>query len=235
MQQHWLREEFKRRYGARDVIVAHPIEVEPGTEDYDKKMVSTFVYPALARALKNFELIGEAARLLEDEADWSGRILWTINPDESRFTRRLHRRYGRLKCVKFIGRQDRAAMTKLYEEMDCLLFPSRLETWGLPISETKSLGKPMIVADLPYAHETVGTYDRVRFVDPKDARQLANLMLEAHRTGWSSAPVRADPIPPPFANDWPRLVDMIVALHEGRTLAGSVVCGGAAARAARHD
>ncbi|KQM36617.1 hypothetical protein ASE59_15070 [Sphingomonas sp. Leaf10] len=107
-------------------------------------------------------------------------------------------------------------MNKLYEKMDCLLFPSRLETWGLPISETKSLGKPMIVADLPYAHETVGSYDKVQFVNSADPRQLADIMLEKHLNGWSSVSVQADAIPGPFADNWPELVDMIVSIHEKR-------------------
>lgn len=217
VQQDWLRDQFKERYGVREVVVAHPVEHQPSVGVIGTDRISTFVYPSLSRVFKNFDLIGEAARLLENEPDWSGRIVLTIAPDETRLSRDLFRRFGNVRGLHFIGRQNRDAMTALYEQMDCLLFPSRLETWGLPISETKSLGKPMIVADLPYAHETVGTYDRVRFVDPTDPRALADMMLAAHRNGWNSPPVQSDPIPAPFAKDWPQLVRTIVALHERAT------------------
>ena len=46
----------------------------------------------------------------------------------------------------------------------------------MPISEAKALGKPLLIAELPYAHETVGTYDKVSFIDPFDAMGLANKM-----------------------------------------------------------
>lgn len=216
VQQDWLRREFKRRYGVHEVIVAHPVDsaavvVPPATGP-----LNVFAYPSLPRAFKNFELICEAARLLEREADWRGRILLTLEPGENAQTRALHDRYGRIRGLEFTGRQDREGMNRLYAGMDCLLFPSRLETWGLPITEAKALGKAMIVADLAYAHETVGSYDHVRFVDPGDPRALADLMLEAHRHGWSSDPERAAPIPQPYADNWPHLVELVVAMHKRR-------------------
>lgn len=214
VQQDWLRREFKRRYGVNTVVVAHPVEQQNNAMPDPASAISTFVYPALPRVFKNFELIGEAARLLAAEPDWNGRILLTIAPEENRLSRDLHERFGKVRGLHFIGRQNRAAMTQLYRDMDCLLFPSRLETWGLPITEAKSVGKSMIVADLPYAHETVGTYDRVHFVDPADPRALADIMLAAHRRGWTSLPVQADLIPAPFADNWPRLVQTIVDLHD---------------------
>jgi glycosyltransferase involved in cell wall biosynthesis len=218
VQQDWLRHGFKRMYGVREVIVAHPVENQVVPALQKSGPIKTFVYPSLSRVFKNFELIAEAARLLESEADWQGQIMLTINPTETRLARDLYRRYGNVRGLHFIGRQDRAAMTKLYEQMDCLLFPSRLETWGLPISETKSLGKPMIVADLPYAYETVGSYDQARFVDPDDPRALADIMRAAHRDGWVLQPVKAAPVAEPFANNWSRLIELIVALHEQKHL-----------------
>ena len=59
-----------------------------------------------------------------------------------------------------------------------MIFPSKLETWGLPISEYKETQKPMLLADLPYAHETVGTYDKVAFFNPYKAEDLADKMVK---------------------------------------------------------
>lgn len=215
VQQQWMREEFERRYGVLDVVVAHPVEPQKiHAARSDRNRLTTFAYPALSRAFKNFELIGDAARLLAAEPDWNGRILLTIDPAETRLSRDLFRRYGDIPGLEFIGRQTRDEMAVLYRDMDCLLFPSRLETWGLPITEAKALEKPMILADLSYAHETVGHYDRVRFCDPGEPRQLADLMLAAHRDGWRSTPVRATPVAEPFAENWSELVATIVDMHE---------------------
>jgi len=32
---------------------------------------------------------------------------------------------------------------------------------GMPITEFKATGKPILAADLPYAHETIGEYGQV--------------------------------------------------------------------------
>ena len=54
-----------------------------------------------------------------------------------------------------------------------MIFPSKLETWGLPISNS-NYNKPILAADLPYAHETIGNYDKVNFFNPDDVNKLAN-------------------------------------------------------------
>jgi glycosyltransferase involved in cell wall biosynthesis len=60
----------------------------------------------------------------------------------------------------------------------CLLFPSKLETWGLPISEAIFLKKDIIVSDLDYSKATVGNYSNVSFFNPNDKLQLAKIMKE---------------------------------------------------------
>lgn len=216
VQQEWIRAEFKRRYPVSEVIVAHPVDTDKAEEFINHDPISTFVYPSLPRGFKNFELIGEAVKILEKRDDWSGRVIWTIDSEENKLSKSLYRSYGACKSINFIGRQNRYQMNHLYSQMDCLLFPSFLETWGLPISETKSLGKPMIVADLPYAHETVGTYDHVLFVDPADPMSLADMMLAANRTGWKSSAVKAPAIDEPFAKNWDELLSIILNLHQAK-------------------
>jgi hypothetical protein len=51
-----------------------------------------------------------------------------------------------------------------------------METWGLPISEAKNFNIPILAADLPYAHETIGMYKKVKFFDPLDAIYLSKIM-----------------------------------------------------------
>ena len=113
VQQDWLRDQFKERYGVREVVVAHPVEHQPSVGVIGTDRISTFVYPSLSRVFKNFDLIGEAAQLLENEPDWSGRIVLTIAPDETRLSRDLFRRFGNVRGLHFIGRQNRDAMTIL--------------------------------------------------------------------------------------------------------------------------
>lgn len=47
-----------------------------------------------------------------------------------------------------------------------LLFPSTLESFGLPLVEAASLGLPIVACDLDYARQVLGTYSGVSYVTP---------------------------------------------------------------------
>lgn len=215
VQQSWLRDEFKK-WVSRDtkIIVSHPsddrrlLEAERARAEIGDGAM--FLYPALPRIFKNVELVCRAAQQLEAGTGWHSQIVLTIGGGENRYARWLRRRFGNLRTVLFAGRQSPQQMQALYAAADCLLFPSLLETWGLPISEAKRLGMPMMVADLPYAHETVGRYDRVQFVDSHDASGLADRILafQDNRATFVRAE-EGDP-KPPFAADWRELLSMLL-------------------------
>lgn len=201
VQQQWLRDYFIR-WGARQVIVAHPVERAENPSLSRSIRSSRFFFPSLARPFKNFETVCEAAKLLADDPRWRGETLITIAGNENRYAKWLRARFDQVPGLRFIGRQSYSEMALRYEEADCVVFPSKIETWGLPITEAKTRGIPLIVSDEPYAHETVGRYDYVRFFPATDARRLADLMLEAHLNGWTPTPECPPDPAEPFAPDW---------------------------------
>ena len=213
VQQKWLREEFVRRYGARNVVVAHPIDSvgNSGARARRRGDTTIFFFPSLSRFFKNFEVICAAVALLAAEGVSQFEVRLTIDGTENRYSEELFKRYGALGALRFIGRQNQAQMAIQYAAADCLIFPSRLETWGLPISEAKTLGIPMLVADVPYAHETVGTYDQVRFFPATNAIALAALMGDfiIDRLHFDRV-VEAEPAVP-FARDWSGLLKILTA------------------------
>ena len=77
----------------------------------------------------------------------------------------------------------------MYNESSCLIFPSKLETWGLPITEYKFFNKPIIVADEKYAIETIGNYNKAIYFESDNTRKLAGFMLD-HIEGVSKYHVR---------------------------------------------
>ena len=211
VQQEWLRQEFLQRFGPLPLLVAHPSQdLSPtrGTKKLGAHHV--FFYPALARVFKNFEAIGEAVRLLKARGVENFEVRLTIDGTENRYARWLKRRYGHLPNLRFLGRQDRNQMQKLYTETTVLLFPSRLETWGLPITEAKAHQLPMLVANLPYARETVGEYDQVSFFDPQSPEQLADLMAAVISGSWLSMGNSQLSVRPPFAAHWGELWVLLV-------------------------
>lgn len=223
VQQSWLREAFRERLGHPNIVVAHPGNCEVGRDEVrstnsgllrrptpDRPL--RLLYPALPRVFKNIEVLCEAWKLLPPELARLLNLRLTFDSKEGRWARELANRYGGLTGISLLGRRDRAEMRAEYKNCDLVLFPSRLETWGLPISEAKSFGKPLLVADLPYARETVGTYDAVSFAAPNDADVWANQFRSMAFGAWTpDGHVSASPAQP-FFNDWPSLWHYLVKL-----------------------
>jgi hypothetical protein len=69
----------------------------------------------------------------------------------------------------------------------------------------------MLIADKPYARETVGDYPNVEYFDAGDARQLAGLMLQVMSGTFSpAASTSAMKVPEPHAASWSALWAMIL-------------------------
>lgn len=217
VQQRWLRESLSELIGypAEKIIVAPPAFMVPDIPDTNVEH-GLFFYPASADCHKNFETLCEAVALLEERiAPGSFRIVLTIDGSENRYAAWLKKTYGHLKSVEFHGFMSKDELYDYYGKATCLVFPSRIETWGLPISEFKPSGKPMILSDLPYAHETAAGALSVAFFQPDNASELANIMgsLITGPTGnnpFTKAPTTADP-ETPFADGWESLFRILLA------------------------
>lgn len=203
VQQAWLRDVFNQIFGSLPIIVAHPSVTcgGGGLGDHQRDRV-VFFYPAFPRVFKNFEVVCEAAKILHERGVVDFEVRLTLRGDENRYGKWLYKNYHDVAEVKFIGLQNRKQMENQYREAGVVIFPSKLETWGLPISEAKANNVALLVAELPYARETVGTYERVSFFDPLSASSLANLMQEIVEKNWRPmGAVMSDP-QQPFTQDW---------------------------------
>lgn len=213
VQQQWMRREFQRLYGHPKIVVAHPnvksLGIPPQSSEWPG--VCQFFYPALPRPFKNVEVIVEAVRELRRRQVSGFSVSLTIDGSESSYAAELRASASDLPEIRWLGRISREQVIAVYAESDCLLFPSRLETWGMPLSEFKQTGRPILAADLPYAHEAVGSYDAVRFFPPADARSLADLMEQLIRGELRLGPVVAPAPDQPFAPDWSALFHLLLA------------------------
>lgn len=210
VQSEWLRKKFRAIYDLDKVIVAYPRiqnrEI-PCTRSKDKNYL--FLYPALPRVFKNFEIICEACRIINKLTNYNYKVVFTIDGMENNYSRYLKRKYGQIREIVWLGLQTREATFELYGEADCLIFPSKLETWGLPISEFENTGKVMLLADLEYAHETAGFYEKKVFFDPFDSMALAREMVKCMQNRTNYAP---DAVQKPehfTAASWDRLFFML--------------------------
>ena len=211
VQQDWMRQAFRRLYGVKNVAVAYPIcAALPVQEASTDSRCDVFLYPSLPRVSKNFEVLCEAAELLRQKVGASFEVRLTVAGQENPYAARLYRRYGASLVVKFIGRQSPAEMAAQYRQAGTVVFPSLLESWGLPISEGKMWRKTLLLADLPYAHEALGSYDCAAFFDPYDPAALAHLMAEVLDGKPRVQPHSIPPVAGPFAADWESLLRLVI-------------------------
>lgn len=216
----WMRNEFKKLFAVNRVIVA-PVEIvktkEKNSENKAENKagiadkVYRFIFPAFPRVFKNFEIICEAAKALANKRRYNFEIYLTINGTENKYAQFIYNRYKNINQIKFIGFQTREKIYEYYNNVDCLLFPSKLETYGMPIVEFKLFKKPIFLANLEYAYETIGNYDKVKFFCPGNPLQLAELMSNFMEHKIEFEITRKKEIEPPFASSWEELFDTLLS------------------------
>lgn len=213
VQQDWMRTEFRRRMGQQlNIVVAHPsFQAVKGTDSTLVEGSSfVFLYPALPRVFKNIEVVCEAVRILASRGVSGFEVRLTLDGTENSYARWLLSKFVGITQIKFIGRQTKNEMDMQYQEASAIVFPSKLETWGLPITEGKERGLPLLVADLPYARETLGNYDLVSFFSAESSDALAGLMQSMLERTWQPIGNSHSEPEPPFAPDWASLWGILI-------------------------
>ncbi|MDR2234118.1 MAG: glycosyltransferase, partial [Tannerella sp.] len=220
VQQEWMKTSFIRLFGLKDesIIIAYPPKPvstaqtaeladhqRPPTLSMNENSISktySFLFPAAPDSHKNFECICQAAMILNNRMNINNfKVFLTVKGDENKYTKWLNRKYGnRIPNIVFTGYLDKKTLYAYYQSIDCMIFSSKVESWGLPITEFAEYNKPMLLVDLPYAHETAGGYDKVAFFNPDDPQQLAGQMrqlVEGDDSFLMTVPKH--PIPSPLA------------------------------------
>lgn len=182
VQAEWLRASLSKLLGvSQDKFVVFPPQIERVAESNEAlpDKIRKFIYAASADCHKNFETLFRAVDLIEQEhPELKYDVYVTISGGENRYAEWLYKQWGHLKSVHFIGQVPREELFAMYASCDCLVFPSRIETWGLPISEFGSFNKPMLLADLPYSKEAASGCKYVSFFHYESPDSLKETMLE---------------------------------------------------------
>lgn len=215
VQQYWLRDGLSKmlHVDRSRFIVAPPKFENPVYEDTSgQEPVPIFLYPASPDCHKNFELLCEAAGKLEKKLGADAfRVILTIDGTENKYAAWVHKKWGDVKSIDFHGFMSKEDLYAGYGKAACLVFPSRIETWGLPISEFKPSGKPMLLADLSYARESAAGAGTVSFFDIDDAEDLAHqmeLVISGKISNFGRIITRKPEAP--FASDWESLFTLLL-------------------------
>lgn len=217
VQQEWFRQAMHTIFDVpkSKIIVARPESptFKPAKISHKETSDSyTFLFAGSPNSHKNFEIICKAINILEKEYNISNfKAYITVKGNENKYASWLFKNWGHLKTLNFIGFVSKDKLFQLYEETDCLLFPSKVESWGLPISEFAQFNKPMLLADLPYAHETAEGAQYVSYFEPDNEKELANKMwklIDGDSTFLKNIPFETTK--PPFVKNWEGLFNILL-------------------------
>ncbi|WP_386084749.1 glycosyltransferase [Weissella cibaria] len=123
---------------------------------------------------KNHKVILEALSLLPKDIKRKIQIIFTLTESE---LINLTEIKSIPEEIVLTGRVNKQEVAEILSR-SILIFPSYIETFGLPILEAKQIERPLIVADVPVLRESVSDYEDVQYFNPFDSRHLANIISD---------------------------------------------------------
>lgn len=186
VQQEFLRELFSKRFNfntKRIHVIVPDLEINFSDQindlGIDKTKFNIF-YPTDWPKYKNYDILFEAIYILKQKSprlSHSIRLYITIDKN----FRNLRQKTEKLKIsenVIFLGRITYLDVVSCYKSVDSLVFPSYIETIGLPLIEAAYFGLQILVSDLNYAHTTLNNYPGAIYVQYDDAESWADGLIQ---------------------------------------------------------
>lgn len=186
VQSAWMKTAFHKmlKIDLNSIIVIKPtlkIEIQERSEEKGEKSGAYYniFYPATNLIFKNHEVIYQALDIIAHERkDIIKNIKFYITLDHNK---ELDYRIKELEpYIVFLGSVQFEKLLDMYLDMDLLVFPSYLETVGLPLVEAAYFGLPVLASDLPYAREAILGYEGACFVKYNDPRLWAEEIINLY-------------------------------------------------------
>lgn len=151
------------------VIIFPPNNIHVDNEYIQKINGNVFFYPATSMIYKNHRLLYEAARILE-ERNYQFDVYCTITQEEEK-----NLNLKPVKSIHTLGSIPRSKVMYFYRN-SILVFPSLIETFGLPLLEARLSNDYILAGDTSFSNEILREYPNKVFFDPNDAQALAKEM-----------------------------------------------------------
>lgn len=139
-------------------------------------------YPAFPAPYKHVPYLLEAMRLLGEKTDVPFSLVLTLDegtpeyfPSKADiFDAFVNTGLGR-ETVVFAGGLSRRAVSRMYQLSDVLVFPSLVESFGLPLLEAVACGLPVVACETPFAREICA--GAALYADPGNPAEFAECLL----------------------------------------------------------
>lgn len=162
------------------------VEIKPPKMDIEvkkyfektKESLSTFFYPASGVLFKNHKVIVDACLMLKEDGITDYKVIFTLKGDENKNIASLHQKVKKYNLpILFVGKLSRENVFNYYSE-SILVFPSFIETVGLPLLEAKLHSTPILSSKREFALEVLCNYDNVDYFDENDSDALSQQMKD---------------------------------------------------------
>ena len=193
VQTNWMKEALLKMGSVNnaDVFVIQPKFNIENVNDIVKlrfpKSQRTIFYPAAALSYKNhIEIIDALIYLRDYIKDIDGvKVYFTISRKEAAQLNKVICENHLRENFCFTGALSHSEMLSYYKSVDLVVFPSSLESFGLPLIEAAEFGKRIVASDLSYAREVLNGYSGVKFAkmnSPLDwAIAIDEMLLDSNK------------------------------------------------------
>ena len=157
-----------------DQILIYPVFKEVFKVNQAKKNLNEFVYVSSIVSHKNHKRLIKAFIEAANNTDKEIKLHLTLNKEELPkivFPKNLK--------IEFHGTISAEEVNELYNSCEFAIYPSLVESFGLPLIEASNHGCKVIASDLPYVHEIITP--SLTF-DPYSVESISNSILKAIET-----------------------------------------------------
>lgn len=186
VQTNWMKEALcsKSNVDESQVYIIKPDMHLPNIKSSDSSEVKTssthiLLYPATQLFYKNHMVILEALKLLKAESQFDNiKFQVTFRRDEYPLFREKVNEYALVDNIDYLGCIPHKDLIHKYQCSSLVVFPSYIESFGLPLVEGASLGKPVLCSDFPFSRDVLAGYSGAVFLNYQDPNAWANAIKD---------------------------------------------------------
>jgi glycosyltransferase involved in cell wall biosynthesis len=147
----------------------------PGLGSQSKDVLRLFCMSQMTIPKGAWELLNALRKLKDEGLDYC--LYWAGNGNQKPKLLAKAMQYGLAKHVKFTGHLSRSQALYQYQQCDCLVMPSHIESFSIVLIEAMACGKPVIATDCGGPRDIVNDCNGI-LVPKRDASSLAKAIMD---------------------------------------------------------
>ncbi len=173
VQTKWMMQAIKKDFnykGNIKVIRPKTKDITSNIDSLEEEVTNKFktnsiklFYPTNEEKYKNNTRLINAIRKYNEENERKVTLYLTTEGEDEKY-------------IKYLSKVPYGGIYNIYKMSDALIFPSLVESLGLPILEAKQSNIDLILADLPYGREVGG--ESAVFFNPRDITDIVEKIKE---------------------------------------------------------